>query len=84
MTKTQFNTMLIEAKVWGLAWAIAGLIAGAGLGALLSGGEYLPWTTLGGLVGLVSAGITGAFLGIFWEIIWGLGVWLTQKINPDR
>ena len=79
----KIGQILQEALIWGLAWGISGTLAGAGLGALLSGGDYFPATLLGSGYGLIFGVLGGAIVALLLEGGWASVAYLGGLIGTE-
>jgi len=73
-----------EMLIWGVTCAMAGVIAGAALGAVLSGGDFIPWTLLGLISGLFGGAAGGIILRLLLEVIWQIGATIAAVLKPKR
>jgi hypothetical protein len=80
----KLKVLLAEVKLWSAVWAVAALIAGAGLGAILSGGEFGAGIMLGGAIGLIGGGVVGALLRVLLEGVWLGLAYLFLRLFPVK
>jgi hypothetical protein len=69
----KLNYWWIEIRLWAFAMAVAGLIAGGALGAVLSEGAFARGTFSGAAIGLLAGMFGGIVVRSLLELVWRLG-----------